>query len=103
MSDAPAGILLLESRIASAELERLVGAYFGDMVKFVVDLRPSLGNRGMQIEDEQVREQVRERVLKRIGRGEALWHDLDARALGYRVEETIAGERATHVIVRRKD
>jgi dihydrofolate reductase len=36
-----------------------------------------------------------------LGRGEALWRDLDARALGYEVVETTAGERATHVILKR--
>jgi dihydrofolate reductase len=36
-----------------------------------------------------------------LGRGESLWQGLDARALGYEVAETIAGERATHVILRK--
>ena len=36
-----------------------------------------------------------------LGRGEALFAGLDLRALGYRVAETIAGERATHVIITR--
>jgi dihydrofolate reductase len=35
------------------------------------------------------------------GRGEPLFHDLDLRALGYQVEKSIAGERATHLILRR--
>jgi len=34
-----AGILVVDQRIDSAELARLVAAYFGDMVKLVVDLR----------------------------------------------------------------
>ena len=37
-----------------------------------------------------------------LGRGESLWQGLDARALGYEVAETIEGERATHMILRRK-
>ncbi|MBG9390293.1 dihydrofolate reductase family protein [Caenimonas aquaedulcis] len=37
-----------------------------------------------------------------LGRGEAMWAGLDLRALGYEVAEEIRGERATHVIVRRK-
>jgi dihydrofolate reductase len=37
-----------------------------------------------------------------LGAGENLWYGLDLRALGYEVAETIAGERATHVIVRRR-
>jgi dihydrofolate reductase len=37
-----------------------------------------------------------------LGRGENLMRDLDLRALGYECVETIAGERATHVIIRKK-
>ena len=37
-----------------------------------------------------------------LGRGESIWQGLDARALGYEVAESIKGERATHVILRRK-
>lgn len=36
-----------------------------------------------------------------LGRGEPLFRDLDLRALGYECTESIAGERATHVIIRR--
>ena len=36
-----------------------------------------------------------------LGEGEQPLRDLDLRALGYRVEESFAGERATHVIVRK--
>ena len=36
-----------------------------------------------------------------LGRGEALFHGLDLRALGYRVMETTAGELATHVAIGR--
>ncbi len=36
--DAP-DIVVIESRIDPAELRRLVDLYFGDMVKFVVDVR----------------------------------------------------------------
>ena len=36
-----------------------------------------------------------------LGRGEALFRDLDLRALGYQGAESIAGERATHFIIRR--
>ena len=36
--DAP-GIVVIERRIDPAELRRLVNLYFGDMVKFVVDVR----------------------------------------------------------------
>ncbi len=37
-----------------------------------------------------------------MGNGEALWQGLDARALGYECAESITGERATHVILRRR-
>jgi dihydrofolate reductase len=36
-----------------------------------------------------------------LGKGENLFQGLDLRALGYRGVESIAGERATHVILRR--
>jgi len=36
-----------------------------------------------------------------LGRGEALFAGLDLRALGYQVAETVNGERATHVYIRR--
>jgi dihydrofolate reductase len=37
-----------------------------------------------------------------MGAGEPLWQGLDMRALGYECAEVIPGERATHVIVRRR-
>jgi dihydrofolate reductase len=58
-----------------------------------------------------VRAYLRERLIDELhlamrpvllGRGESLWQGLDARELGYEVTETIAGERATHVILRKK-
>nr|HEX4319230.1 dihydrofolate reductase family protein [Kofleriaceae bacterium] len=36
-----------------------------------------------------------------LGRGEALFAGLDLRALGYQITETVTGERATHVYLRR--
>ncbi len=36
-----------------------------------------------------------------LGRGEPLLHGIDLRALGYRCVERVAGERATHVFLRR--
>jgi len=36
-----------------------------------------------------------------LGRGEALFAGLDLPALGYRVTESVAGERATHVVITR--
>jgi dihydrofolate reductase len=37
-----------------------------------------------------------------LGRGEPLFRDLDLRALGYECDKTVAGERATHIFLRRK-
>jgi dihydrofolate reductase len=36
-----------------------------------------------------------------LGSGEHLFRDIDARAKGYECVETVAGERATHVILRK--
>ncbi len=37
-----------------------------------------------------------------MGAGEHLWRDLDLRALGYECAESVAGERATHMTLRRR-
>ena len=37
-----------------------------------------------------------------LGTGEELMHGLDLRALGYECTETVAGERATHVLLRKR-
>ncbi|HVZ45279.1 MAG TPA: dihydrofolate reductase family protein [Ramlibacter sp.] len=37
-----------------------------------------------------------------LGEGEALWHGLDLRALGYECTQAVAGERATHLTIRKK-
>ena len=37
-----------------------------------------------------------------LGDGEALWSGLDLRALGYEVTEHVPGERAVHVVLRRR-
>ena len=37
-----------------------------------------------------------------LGRGENLWQGLDFNALGYECEKTVAGERATHVFLRKR-
>jgi dihydrofolate reductase len=37
-----------------------------------------------------------------LGEGENLFHGLDARALGYECVKQVAGERATHMFLRRK-
>jgi Protein of unknown function (DUF5674) len=123
MVDDP-GIVIIALRIERGELARLVNLYFGDMVKYVVDvrrrvaavggelhadgerllldggsfqrdlwganyypglgrercieytalinIRPSQGNRSMEIQDTSTREQVREITFELIGAGEAL-------------------------------
>ena len=37
-----------------------------------------------------------------LGEGESLWSGLDARALGYEVTEHVPGERAVHVLLRKR-
>jgi dihydrofolate reductase len=37
-----------------------------------------------------------------LGSGEHLWHDIDMRALGYECTKYVAGERATHVFLRKR-
>jgi len=37
-----------------------------------------------------------------LGSGEPLWNGIDLRALGYECAESVAGERATHVFVRKR-
>ena len=124
MSQEAPGIVILEHPVDPAELRRLVDLYFGDMVKFVVDvrrrvaavggeiqadgeaellargsaqadlwganyypgqgpdgcleytalinIRPSQGNRSMEIQDAETRRAVREITHALIGRGEEL-------------------------------
>lgn len=59
-----------------------------------------------------IRQCVRERLIDELhlaispvllGRGEALFDGLDLPALGYRCDEHVAGENATHVIIRRHE
>jgi hypothetical protein len=118
------GIVVLEQRIASSELRRLLERFFVDMVKIVVDverrvvaiggelhadaeallleegsrqedlwganyypgrgaeecleytalinIRPSHGNRSMEIQSEEVRRRLREIAFQVIGAGEAI-------------------------------
>jgi dihydrofolate reductase len=57
-----------------------------------------------------VRQYLRERLIDELhlgispvllGRGEALFEGMDWRALGYRIVETVAGEKAMHLILRK--
>lgn len=124
MAEEQPGILILRSKIDPAALARLVQLYFGDMVKYVVDvrqriiaiggdlhadaeqvlldggsrqadlwganyypgrgrdrcleftalinIRPSQGNRGMEIEDEELRATVRDLTFELVGEGEEI-------------------------------
>ena len=119
-----APIVLVTKRLASAELARLLGHPFKDMVKFVVDvdrriaavggelhadaegillengsrqgalwggnyfpgrgegecivfnsminIRPAVGNRSLDVQDPALRQRIREVVFALIGRGESL-------------------------------
>jgi hypothetical protein len=49
MNEAVPGIVVIERRIDPAELRRLVDLYFGDMVKFVVDVRRRLAAVGGEL------------------------------------------------------
>jgi dihydrofolate reductase len=57
-----------------------------------------------------VRQYLRERLIDELhlamrpiflGKGETIFEGLNLRELGYRIEETVPGERATHLIVRK--
>jgi hypothetical protein len=124
MGELTPDIVVVRNRIAAADLASLVERFFGDMVKYVVDLRrevgaiggelhadaeqllledgsrqedlwganyypgrgpeacieftslinirPSQGNRSMEVEDAVIRDRVRELSYRLLGRGEAL-------------------------------
>ena len=74
--------------------------------------RAAAGNKDVRIGGgvSTVRQYLKERLIDELhiafrpvllGRGEALWRDLDARVLGYELAEIIAGERCTHVVLQR--
>jgi dihydrofolate reductase len=59
-----------------------------------------------------IQQYVRERLIDELhlaiapvllGRGESLFQGLDWRALGYRCVQTVAGEKATHVVIAKQD
>jgi hypothetical protein len=122
--ESASGIVIVDRRIERSELARLAQLFFGDMVKYVVDLerrlaavggelhadgeqillesgsrqidlwganyysgkgredcieytaliniRPAHGNRGMLIQDPEIRERLREITFALIGEGEPL-------------------------------
>jgi len=49
MTDERPGIVIVDRRIATAELCRLVAEYFGDMVKFVVDVQRNVAAVGGEL------------------------------------------------------
>ncbi len=74
--------------------------------------RKAAGDRDVRIGGgaATVRQYLRERLIDDLhlavrpvllGRGESLFAGLDARALGYTVEKSVPGERATHVFLKR--
>lgn len=68
MNEKLPGILVLEERIGKADLQRLVQQYFGDMVKYVVDVRSRIAAIGGELHADA------ERVLLEKGsRQEDLW------------------------------
>ena len=59
-----------------------------------------------------VRQYLKERLIDELhlamrpiflGKGETIFEGLNLRELGYEVEETVPGERATHIIIRRQN
>ena len=59
-----------------------------------------------------IQQYVRERLIDELhlavapvllGRGESLFEGLDWRALGYRCVQTVAGEKASHVVIAKQD
>jgi hypothetical protein len=69
MPESASEIVIVERRLAASELARLVRLFFGDMV---INIRPSQGNRSMEIVDSSVRDRIREITFELIGRGEPL-------------------------------
>jgi dihydrofolate reductase len=76
--------------------------------------RAAAGDRDIRLGGgaETIRQYLRERLIDELhlavapvllGRGEALFQGMDLRALGYRCVETVAGEKATHVIIAKHD
>ena len=66
--DQPASIVVATSRIAPDELRRLVGAWFGDMIKLVVDLR-----RGVVAIGGELHPDAEALLLEQGSRQEDLW------------------------------
>jgi dihydrofolate reductase len=111
---APTFILTHHAR-APVEMKGGTTFYFvtGGIHEALERAREAAGGKDVRIGGgaSTVRQYLRERLIDELhiavrpvllGQGEALWRDLDARALGYELAEMIPGERATHVMVRRR-
>ena len=84
-----------------------LGAQIGDEgLDAVVDVgeAAALGapvHQGDGLAAQEVAEELGIGAALRLGRGEALFAGLDLRALGYECVESVASEKATHVVLRR--
>jgi dihydrofolate reductase len=76
--------------------------------------KAAAGNKDIRIGGgaETVRQYLKERLIDELhlamrpiflGNGETIFEGLNLRELGYKVDETIPGERATHLIVRKQN
>lgn len=68
MAESPPDIVIVETRLAPAELARLVHLFFGDMVKYVVDVERRIAAVGGQLHADA--EQL---LLEAGSRQEDLW------------------------------
>jgi hypothetical protein len=66
--DRPLDILIVESPVAAAELDRLVRSQFGDMVKYVVDVR-----RGIIAIGGEMHADAEQRLLDHGSQKDDLW------------------------------
>jgi dihydrofolate reductase len=94
----------------------------GTMFHFVTDgihsaleqAKAAAGEKDVRIGGgpETVRQYLQERLIDEmhlamrpifLGKGETIFEELDLRELGYRIEKTVSGERATHYIIRKQN
>lgn len=70
MAEESPNIVILDRRIEPAELSRGRDACIE--YTSLINIRPSQGNRSMQIEDPAIRERVRDITFALVGEGEPL-------------------------------